>query len=97
MGDFNQDLAPTHYYGFRLKRNALVEALDECGLVALTSGEGDPIRRETAPLACINHICALRDSKWISEPAIRWPQTSITDARLSDHFGLSVKFTKALG
>lgn len=73
VGDFNQDLAPTHYYESRLKRNALVGALDECGLVALTSGDGDPIRGETAPLACIDHICALGDSKWIPEPAIRWP------------------------
>jgi hypothetical protein len=93
MGDFNQDLAPTHYYGSRLKRNALVDALDECGLVALTLGEGDPIRREAAPLACIDHICALRDSKWISEPAIRWPATQKPAANLSDHFGLAVNFT----
>ncbi len=94
MGDFNQDLASTHYYGSRIKRSALVEALDECGLVALTAGEGDPIRREAAPLACIDHICALRDSTWNASPAIRWPETSIPDPRLSDHFGLSVTFTQ---
>lgn len=93
MGDFNQDLAPKHYYGSRLKRNALVGALDECSLVALTSGDGDPIRREAAPLACIDHICASRDSKWLPEPALRWPATQKPTANLSDHFGLAVTFT----
>ncbi len=41
MGDFNQDLALTRYYGSQRNRAALVSALDECGLVALTAGNGE--------------------------------------------------------
>ena len=92
MGDFNQDLAPTHYYGSRLKRSALITALEECGLVALTAGKGDPIRRDAAPMACIDHICALRDSELNPEPAIRWPAGPLPAPHLSDHFGIAVTF-----
>ena len=49
MGDLNQDLAPTHYYGSRQNRTALHEALDQAGLVALTAGALDPLRRDSAP------------------------------------------------
>lgn len=93
IGDFNQDLAPTHYYGSQLKRRALITALTECGLVALTAGDGDPIRRDAAPMACIDHICALRDSAWRPEPAVRWPDGPLPASHLSDHFGVAVRFT----
>jgi len=97
IGDFNQDLAPTHYYGSGFKRGALVEALDECGLAALTAGAGDPIRREAAPLACIDNICALRDSRWLTETAIQWPDSDKPDMHLSDHFGVAVTFNSVDG
>lgn len=90
LGDFNQDLAPTHYYGSTANRCALTAALEECGLVALTAGSGDPIRRGSPPFACIDHICMLTNSQWQAEPAVRWPDTPKPDKRLSDHFGLAV-------
>ena len=92
MGDFNQDLVHPRYYGSQRNRSALTEALSACGLVALTAGEGDPIRRNSAPMACIDHICALRDSHWCAGPAVRWPDSAKPDGRLPDHFGVAVTF-----
>jgi Endonuclease/Exonuclease/phosphatase family len=92
MGDFNQDLGHEHYYGSRITRTALKAALDEVGLVAVTSGAGDPIRRDSPPLAGIDHICMMRDSSWKPEPAIRWPNVAKPEKWLSDHFGVAVNF-----
>lgn len=92
LGDFNQDLAPSHYYGSGSNRAALIAALDECGLVALTAGDGDPIWRDSAPWACIDHVCSLRDSNWLPQPAIRWPDAPKPAEELSDHFGVAVSF-----
>ncbi len=92
MGDFNQDLADRHYYGSKKNRKALLAALDECGLVSLTAGPGDPIHRDSPPYACIDHICARRDSHWRPKQAIRWPEASQPDRRLSDHFGITIEF-----
>ena len=93
IGDFNQDLVTPHYYGSRINRDALEAALQEAGLVALTGGEEDPIRRDSAPCACIDHICAREDSRWQAEPAVRWPDVSVPDKKLTDHFGVSIAFT----
>lgn len=94
LGDFNQDLVELRYYGSRRNRETLSGALDECGFVALTAGAGDPIRRDSAPYACIDHICARRDSRFRAAPAIRWPDAGKPDKRLSDHFGVAVEFTR---
>jgi len=93
MGDFDQDLVTPHYYGSRANRAALEATLQEVGLVALTGGEGDPVRRDSAPCACIDHICSRGDSKWRAEPASRWPELPVPDKRLTDHFGVSIAFT----
>jgi endonuclease/exonuclease/phosphatase family metal-dependent hydrolase len=92
LGDFNQDLVRVgpRYYGSRANRDALETALVDAGLVALTAADGDPIRRDSAPCACIDHICARRDSNWRAEPAVRWPDLPAPERWLSDHFGLSV-------
>jgi hypothetical protein len=92
LGDFNQDLVHPGYYGSKANRQALEAALRDSGLVALTAGEGDPIRRDSPPCACIDHICAKSDSKWQIESASRWPDVSTPERSLSDHFGLSIKF-----
>jgi len=95
LGDFNQDLVQgrPRYCGTRTNRVALETALESAGLVALTGADGDPIRRDSFPLACIDHICARRDSKWSAEPAVRWPDEPVPKRGLSDHFGLSMSFT----
>lgn len=92
LGDFNQDMVSPRYYGSRANRSALETALQEAGLVALTGGEGDPIRRDSAPCACIDHICARADSDWPAESAIRWPDLSSPARWLTDHFGVSISF-----
>ena len=92
LGDFNQDLARVRYCGTKVTRDLLTAALEDCGLVAITAGDGDPIRRDSPPFACIDHVCALRNSRWRSELAVRWPDVPKPDKRLSDHFGVAVLF-----
>jgi len=71
-GDFNQDLAPTHYYGSRANRQKLVVALERCGLVALTAAANDPVRTGSAPSACIDHICVSTPARWQPGTVYRW-------------------------
>ena len=59
-GDFNQDLTDSHYHGSHDNRRRLVEALQTTGLIPLTSGGEDPVRRDSPPMACIDHICITR-------------------------------------
>jgi hypothetical protein len=92
-GDLNQDLAPSHYYGSRANRAALESALNEVGLVALTAGDDDPVWREAAPRASIDHICATIRSRWNPGLPIRWHLTPAPPRTLSDHFGVAVDFT----
>lgn len=94
LGDFNQDMVSPRYYGSRANRTELETALEIAGLVALTAGSGDPIRRDSSPCACIDHICARRDSKWTAMPAERWPDVPVPERWLSDHFGVSVELTR---
>lgn len=92
-GDFNQDLADSHFYGSHDNRRRLVEALQTTGVIPLTSGGGDPVRRDSPPLACIDHICITAMSRWRAGIAWRWPDLPTPDSRLSDHFGVAVDFT----
>jgi hypothetical protein len=89
-GDFNQSLAAHHYYGSKRKRFLLETALAETGLRVPTSGPGDPIARDSAPYACIDHICISDDCGWRAVATSRWPETSAPVRRLSDHFGVAV-------
>lgn len=90
MGDFNQDFATPRYYGSRANRDALERALGEAGLVPWTGGADDPVRRDSAPCAGIDHICGRRDSRWRVEGTVRWPDTDVPERRVSDHFGIAV-------
>jgi hypothetical protein len=96
LGDLNQDLVsgPPHYYGSDANHSELEKALTNAGLAALTGGAADPVRRDSAPCACVDHICARRDSKWRAEPAVRWPDAAEPEKGLSDHFGLSISFVR---
>ncbi len=93
LGDLNQTLVSEspQYYGSRANRTAIEAAFLKTGLVALTAGEQDPVRRDSAPCACIDHICARIDSKWIPEPAVRWPDTPFPERWMTDHFGVSIQ------
>jgi endonuclease/exonuclease/phosphatase family metal-dependent hydrolase len=96
IGDFNQDLVsrPPRYYGSVTNRKALEAALDRAGLMSLTGGDNDPIRRDSPPCACIDHICTRRDSKWLAGSTVRWPDSPVPQRGLSDHFGVSVSLSR---
>lgn len=91
-GDFNQDLADTHYYGSRKNRRRLQLALDRAGLVALTAEGNDPVRQNSPPCACIDHICVSTPLRLRAGSPFRWPDLPKPDRRLSDHFGIGVEF-----
>lgn len=94
LGDLNQDLADSHYYGSRANRAVLESALDDAELVALTAGAGDPVRRDASPRALIDHICTSKQSAWVADRAVRWPESPAPLRSLSDHFGVTVQFTR---
>jgi len=88
-GDFNQSLAPKHYYGSKEKRALLEQVFAETQIFPLTAGGNDPIYRDSAPYACIDHICVstlLADV----EHTLRWPDAKTLDGADSDHYGVSV-------
>lgn len=95
LGDFNQDLVGSRprYYGSVANRRLLEAALAEAGLVAFTSGENDPIRRDSAPCACIDHICGKLDSNRRVTSLTRWPNEPKPPRWLSDHFGVAVELS----
>lgn len=93
LGDFNQDLVKPRYYGSKANRARLEERLGEAGLVALTGGNADPIRRDSPMRGCIDHICARSDSKWRVDATKRWPDLAAPERWMSDHFGVSVELS----
>lgn len=90
-GDFNQDLAPWHYYGSKKKRSLLESALVEYNLIALTSRVDDPIARDSPPMACIDHACISAGRDWVLDSTSRWPDAPEPVSTLSDHFGVCVR------
>lgn len=93
LGDFNQDLVcrPPRYCGTQTNRRALEAALEAAQLVALTGGEGDPVRRSSESFACIDHICASRGARWTVQSTSRWPDGPLPRTGLSDHFGVAAE------
>lgn len=88
-GDFNQDLDTKHYYGSASGRAALASVFGETGLVCLTAGEWDPVKKVRADHASIDHICVTRglvpqDGACV----VAWPGRTDIGAPLSDHFGV---------
>jgi endonuclease/exonuclease/phosphatase family metal-dependent hydrolase len=90
-GDFNQSLAGFHYYGSKYQRDVLESALRSCGLMACTAGTFDPVARDSAPRACIDHICVSDRPNVRVAQTTRWPAAPKPDSRLSDHFGIIVE------
>jgi hypothetical protein len=94
-GDFNQDLALNHYYGSKRKRSMLEGALRKADLIPLTAGVSDPIARDSAPNACIDHIFISASKGWTSIDTQRWPNSPTPVGSLSDHFGVSVDLMRS--
>ena len=91
-GDFNQDLAPYHYYGSKRQRELLQAALTASSMVAHTAGLNDPEGTDPAHRhACIDHICVSDSPATHAMKATRWPETGKPDTQLSDHFGVAVE------
>lgn len=88
-GDLNQDLAGRHYYGSRVNRALLEEALSSSGLRCLTGGELDPVPQHAPSHASIDHICVSSKLAAVG-PARSWPHSASPPRDLSDHFGLVV-------
>jgi endonuclease/exonuclease/phosphatase family metal-dependent hydrolase len=87
-GDFNQDLAPSHYYGSKRGRVSLDCALGETGLVCLTAGAYDPLAM-VPDRASIDHICVSESLIANGRPQVLvWPEPSLVSERLTDHFGV---------
>ena len=93
-GDFNQDLVTPRYYGSQLNRARLEEGLERAGLVAYTAGAHDPIRRDSPPCACIDHIAGRLDSRFRIQRTRRWPESVVPSKALSDHFGVAVELVE---
>jgi endonuclease/exonuclease/phosphatase family metal-dependent hydrolase len=85
-GDFNQDLAPYHYYGSKKQRALLEAALTSVGLVPLTTELNDSVDDNAAERhACIDHICISESPRPFIGETTRWPAKGKPDCRLSDH------------
>ena len=94
-GDFNQDLAPYHYYGSKIQRERLEAALSAARMTALTAGANDPIERDAGDRhACIDHICVSDSAVPRVVTTMRWPEAGKPDSHLSDHFGVAVEFQR---
>ena len=89
-GDFNQSLAPAHYYGSKEKRVLLETILRKHNLEPVTSMQDDPIFRDSPPNACIDHIC-ISTGGWKTISTTRWPDQPNLNGADSDHFGVRVE------
>lgn len=95
-GDFNQDLAPYHYYGSKKQLRLLESGLAAAGLVARTSNVNDPIDWEPKHrYACIDHICTSEVPRVQIGQTIRWPESDKPNPRLSDHFGVAIELSRS--
>lgn len=93
-GDFNQDLLPTgYYYGSKKERKMLEEALAEANLRCLTAGKADPVAELDSNKATVDHICIDGTRPHISEEKAHAWFPEEQGRVLSDHFGVSVRFS----
>src|ERR1035437_4324696 len=90
LGDLNQDLSRRDYYGSRGNRLALLDALRNVGLSALTADPTHPVRGVARDRASIDHICV--PGLVVQQGSARlevWPSGAAPDRRLSDHYGVA--------
>jgi Endonuclease/Exonuclease/phosphatase family len=84
-GDFNQELDSPCRVGTRKGQHALTQALTGAGLICLSSGANDPLRRQTAGVRnTIDHICISSTIAALAGSSQCWPDHL---AGLTDHYG----------
>ena len=97
-GDFNQDLLKAgHYYGSKRNRDALRNALAGASLTCPTADPVDHVWKHSGGLAAgVDHICLSPGlSQLPHDRTAVWPAPEQRSARLSDHFGSSLRVTIA--
>jgi hypothetical protein len=94
-GDFNQDLASTHYYGSAKGRVALQQALADASLACLTAGSRDPLAR-VPDHASIDHLCVSESMLANGNPEVgSWPTPPLARGQLTDHYGVHATLVAA--
>jgi endonuclease/exonuclease/phosphatase family metal-dependent hydrolase len=88
IGDFNQDLCGGHYAGTAANGRLPGAHLHDAGLVAITAGRNDPVRRAAPAYACSDHMSMPLDARWTVGDVRCWPDAPASQAGLSDHFGV---------
>lgn len=92
-GDFNQEIDSPCRVGTWKGERALTQALEDVGLVCLSSGANDPLRRRTnGARNSIDHICVSSRLVGSTTMAECWPE-QLDD--LTDHYGTSVELPDA--
>lgn len=95
-GDFNQDLLDEgHYYGSHSRRRALQGALERAGLTCVTGGAADPVARQIAGHASVDHVCISQDSRITVTDMAVLPSTEQLRRGLTDHYGVLVSLNVA--
>ncbi|MGB3296511.1 MAG: endonuclease/exonuclease/phosphatase family protein [Phormidesmis sp.] len=89
-GDFNRDVALSHYYGSRQNRAALRGAITTAKLQCLTAANLDPVPKHAPACASIDHICVSAGLTLVDSP-VSWPTSEEPLKTLSDHFGVLVE------
>lgn len=91
-GDLNQDFSDKHYYGSKLNRAVLTNALTEVRLRVAAEYPNDPVPNHAHGRASIDHICVpVAGPRWERMTLSSWPAAPAPDLSLSDHFGLSLE------
>ena len=91
-GDFNQEICPPkHFYGSGAQEKYLRTALEQADLECLTGGQADPVAKNYAPAANIDHICmgSAKNKTWQVTDVQSWPRTS-GGMEISDHHCVSI-------
>jgi endonuclease/exonuclease/phosphatase family metal-dependent hydrolase len=92
-GDFNQDLRESgHYYGSKVQRAALRDALAQTQLKCYTAGEEDPVAKQKHGSFNIDHICLGGLPSKVSITTDAWSGEQQGQS-ISDHFGVKVELS----
>lgn len=87
-GDLNTTVGCSTYYGTKLGRQLLGDALDRAGLVCVTRDENRPVDLVARPF--IDHVCVSREIGESGKVVDAW-EGVVDGVRLSDHSGVVIE------